>query len=110
MTRFVFAVFLTPKKGGKNEPILASILFKRVTYWDVHGTTTTIVFIDHEPSRTTQTYIVFFFCKKLHFVDGYKCSGQISSRPHEPTDWPPKGSFFFFWKGNPRLFQGNLGL
>ena len=33
-------------------------------------------------------------------------SGQIIPRPHT-TDLPPKGSDL--WKGNPRLFQENLG-
>ena len=32
-------------------------------------------------------------------------SGQIIPRPHT-TDFPQKVAF---WKGNPQLFQGNLG-
>ena len=33
-------------------------------------------------------------------------SGQISSRPHDPTDFP---QMVVNGKGNPRKFQGNLG-
>ena len=36
----------------------------------------------------------------------YISSGQISSRPHEPIDFPQHVAV---WKGNHRLFQANLG-